>query len=145
MFVREVQDKNLTVRGVNHLLPFRLAYLGTKSPVSSPRSLCHSCRWPLARRCPLDSSPLSLLPPRPRPPSRLPRQVRRRLAATIPATPTHLRRNSSTPCPRKGIPLLLTSLVPSELGRLCQATLRRSSSCAGLSRPLHPSRGHHQS
>ena len=41
---------------------------------------------------PLDSSPLSLLPAGACTQSRLPRQVRRRLKATLPATPTYLRR-----------------------------------------------------
>jgi Transposase zinc-binding domain len=108
--------------GSRHWFPFRLAYLGAESARSSSRPLRHSGRGHLARLFPVDSSPLPLLPTRPPTQSRLPRQVRRRFKTSILATPTHLRRISSTPGQRKGLPFLLASLVPSRLGRLRQTT-----------------------
>ena len=56
---------------------------GTPAARRSSCPLCHSCRRTLARPHPLDSSPLSLLPARACTQSRLPRQVRRRLEATL--------------------------------------------------------------
>jgi hypothetical protein len=62
-----------------------------------PHLHCVIPAWTLARPYPVDSSQVSFLPACPRTQSRFPRQVRRRLKATFPATPTHLRRISSTP------------------------------------------------
>jgi hypothetical protein len=45
--------------------------------------------------CVIPAGGIPILPARPRTQSRLPRQVRRRPKTPIPATPTHLRRNSS--------------------------------------------------
>src|ERR1700722_8649707 len=125
-------------------IPLCTPYLGTEPARSSPRPLPHSRRRPLTRPNPLDPSPLSILSSCPRAQPRLPRQVRRRLKATVPAAPTHLCRISQAARKRQGFPLLLASTLPPELGGLCQATLWRASSCARLPRPLHPSRGHHQ-
>src|ERR1700674_3028667 len=111
---------------------------------SSSRPLRDSSRRSLPRWHAVDPSPLSFLSARQRTQSRLPREVRRRLETTISDGPTHFRRNSQAASKPESLLLLLAPPVPSELGRLCQATLRRTPSCAGLSRPLHPSRGHHQ-
>src|SRR5262249_49653437 len=77
-------------------------------------------------------------------PACLSRQVRRRSQTTISTTPTDLPRLASTSTKRESLPRFLASLVPSQLGRLCQTTLRRSSSRPRLSRPLYPPRRHHQ-
>ncbi len=111
-----------------------VAQLGSELVVPSSSPLSDSGRRSFPRPHPLDPSPLSLLPAGGRTPSGLSRQVRRRSPTTIPTTPTDLSRLSSTSTKRESLPRFLASLVPSELDRLCQTSVRRSPSCPRLSR-----------
>jgi hypothetical protein len=60
-------------------------------------------------------------------PSRAARRVRRTASWIL---RTYFRWNSQAATKRESVPRLLAPPVPSELGRLCQATLRRTPSCA---------------
>jgi len=110
--LEELQRRNYSDRTAKTYVRIVRDFAAAEPTASSSRPLRHSRRWTLARPHPLDPSSLPILPARPRTQSRLPRQVRRRLKTPIPATPTHFRGISSTLGQPKGVPLLLTSIVP---------------------------------
>jgi hypothetical protein len=116
---------------------------GQNLRASSSRPLHRSRRGPGSRRIQMDRFLEPILPACPRTKPSLPRQVRRWTEAT--------RRRGHASVPRlataSGLARLLSDFLrqlPTGLGGLRQATLRRRRACSQLPGPLHPSRGHLQ-
>src|SRR5271170_3926170 len=125
-------------------LPVRSAHLGTDTHSTSAHPLRGA--WWRARPRPLalDRFPFQLPAAGQGAQPRLPRQVRRRTAAPLcPPSVALLRRVQAAPR-REALRRLPARTLSPRLGRLCQATLRRSRACAALPGPLYPLRRHLQ-
>lgn len=76
---------------------------------------------------------------------RVPGQVHGRVEESVPKRPIGLSRKPSATCERTRLPFLSSSALPSRLGRVRQAAVRRSAARASLPGPLHPPRCYLQS
>ena len=125
-------------------LPEHSAHLGAKPVAPSPPLLCHSRRRTFFRSHPLGTSQVCVLPTGQGAQSRLSRQVRRRLTASSPPQQAQAQRLACDSQRSACLCRLPADLVPSKLGRLRQARLRRTGASAPLSRSLYASRRHQQ-
>ena len=118
---------------------------GQNSSASSPHPLCDPVWWSVAGPPALDRIPLPLLPAGESSQPCLSRQVRGRPAASLSQTANSVSRSlQAAGSASKAFLCFPAHFVPSGLGGLRQATLRRAGTRAALSGPLHASRRHLQ-
>ena len=121
------------------------AHVGTELAVSSSHSLRHSGRRTLTGPLAVDSPAISVLPTDKGSQQSIPGKFVDGLRSALPKEPVDFRRLDPTHGRAEVLRGFLTNVVPSGLGCLCQARLRRSRASASLPRTLYAPRRHLQS